>query len=242
METNVNEVADGIYRLSTWIEPAGLVFNQYLLDAEEPLLFHTGQRNLFPLVKDAVATVMAPERVRWIAFGHLESDECGAMNEWLAAAPDAEVLGGHLANILSLNDLADRPPVGIGDGEVRDLGGKRVRHIDTPHVPHGWDARVLYEETTQTLLCGDLFTRLGDVPAVTDEDIVAPAIEAEDAFHATCLTPTTGATIRSLSELGATTLALMHGSAFTGDTTEALDALAGDYDRRVTEGQTAVPT
>ena len=175
METNVNEVADGIYRLSTWIEPAGLVFNQYLLDAEEPLLFHTGQRNLFPLVKDAVATVMAPERVRWIAFGHLESDECGAMNEWLATAPDAEVLGGHLANVLSLNDLADRPPVGIGDGEVRDLGGKRVRHIDTPHVPHGWDARVLYEETTQTLLCGDLFTRLGESPAVTDDDIVGPA-------------------------------------------------------------------
>lgn len=239
MDTNVNEVADGIYRLSTWIEPAGLVFNQYLVDAEEPLLFHTGQRNLFPLVKDAVATVMGPERVRWIAFGHLESDECGAMNEWLATAPDAEVLGGHLANVLSLNDLADRPPVGIGDGEVRDLGGKRVRHIDTPHVPHGWDARVLYEETTQTLLCGDLFTRQGEIPAVTDDDIVGPALAAEDVYGATCLTPTTGATIRSLSELGATTLALMHGSAFTGDTTEALRALASDYDRRVTEAQAA---
>ena len=124
------------------------MFNQYLLDAEQPLLFHTGQRNLFPLVRDAVATVMPPERLRWIAFGHLESDECGAMNEWLAAAPESQVLAGHLANVVSLNDLADRPPHGIDDGEVLDLGGKRVRHLDTPHVPHGWDARVLYEETT----------------------------------------------------------------------------------------------
>ncbi len=233
MEPNVDEVADGVYRLSTWIEPAGLVFNQYLIDAEEPLLFHTGQRNLFPLVRDAVATVLAPERLRWIAFGHLESDESGAMNEWLAVAPEAEVLAGHLANVVSLNDLADRPPVGIDDGEVRDLGGKRVRHLDTPHVPHGWDARVLYEETTRTLLCGDLFTRLGDGPALTDDDIVGPAVEAEDAFAATCLTPTTGATIRSLADLGAGTLALMHGSAFNGDTGQALGALADEYDRRV---------
>lgn len=240
MKTNVNEVADGVYRLSTWIEPAGLVFNQYLLDAEEPLLFHTGQRNLFPLVREAMATVMAPERLRWIAFGHLESDECGAMNDWLRIAPEAEVLGGRMANVLSLNDLADRPPVDIGDGEVRDLGGKRVRHLDTPHVPHGWDARVLYEEATETLLCGDLFTMLGETPATTDGDIVDPALAAEDAFGATCLTPTTGATVRGLTDLEATTLALMHGPAFTGNTTEALNALAADYDRRVIEAQAGV--
>jgi flavorubredoxin len=233
METNVHEVADGIYRLSTWIEPAGLVFNQYLLDAEEPLLFHTGQRNLFPLVKDAVATVLAPERLRWVAFGHLESDESGAMNEWLAAAPEATVLGGHLANVVSLNDLCDRPPQGIGDGEVLDLGGKRVRHLDTPHVPHGWDARVLYEETTGTLLCGDLFTQLGDGPPSTDADVVGPAMVAEDAFHATCLAPSTGDTIRRLADLGSTTLALMHGPAFTGDNPEALTALAAAYDELV---------
>ena len=233
MQTDVNEVADGVYRLSTWIEPAGLVFNQYLLDAEQPLLFHTGQRNLFPLVRDAVATVMAPERLRWIAFGHIESDECGAMNLWLEAAPEAEVLGSHLANILSVNDLADRPPVGIGDDEVLDLGGKRVRHLDTPHVPHGWDARVLYEEVTGTLLCGDLFTRTGQTPASTDADIVGPAAEAEDLFGATCLTPNTGTTIRRLADLGSTTLALMHGPAFTGDNQAALEALATEYDRRL---------
>jgi flavorubredoxin len=235
LETKVDEVADGIYRLSTWLELAGLVFNQFLVDAEQPLLFHTGQRNLFPSVRDAVATVMPPERLRWIAFGHLESDECGAMNEWLAAAPEAEVLGGHLANVLSLNDLADRPPHGVADGEVVDLGGKRVRHLDTPHVPHGWDARVLYEETTGTLLCGDLFTRQGDIPASTDGDIVGPALAAEDVFGATCLTPGTGPTIRKLADLGSTTLALMHGSAYTGDNQAALHALADDYDRRVTE-------
>ena len=239
METKVNEVADGVYRLSTWIEPAGLVFNQYLLDAEQPLLFHTGQRNLFPLVRDALATVMPPERLRWIAFGHLESDECGAMNEWLAVAPEATVVGGHLANVVSLNDLADRPPQGIGDDEVLDLGGKRVRHLDTPHVPHGWDARVLYEEETGTLLCGDLFTALGDGPATTDADIVGPAIEAEDAFKASCLAPTSGATVRRLAELGSTTLGLMHGPAFTGDNRAALDALADDYDRRVAEAVAA---
>jgi flavorubredoxin len=232
METNVDEVADGIYRLSTWIEPAGLVFNQYLLDAEQPLLFHTGQRNLFPLVRDAVATVMEPERLRWLAWGHLESDECGAMNEWLAAAPESTVLAGRLANVVSLNDLCDRPPQDIDDGEVLDLGGKRVRHIDTPHVPHGWDARVLYEETTGTLLCGDLFTALGEGPASTDSDIIGPAIAAEDLFHATCLAPSTGDTIRKLADLGSTTLALMHGPAYTGDNQEALTALAAEYDRR----------
>ena len=236
METEVDEVADGLYRLSTWIEPAGLRFNQYLLDAEQPLLFHTGQRNLFPLVREAVATVMPVERLRWIAFGHLESDECGAMNEWLAAAPESTVLGGHLANVLSLNDLADRPPHGVADDEVVDLGGKRVRHLDTPHVPHGWDARVLYEETTRTLLCGDLFTQTGNGPAATDGDIVGPAVAAEDLFHATCLTPGTGATIRRLADLGSTTLALMHGPAFTGDNQQALEALAADCEARIAAG------
>jgi len=236
--TEVDEVADGIYRLSTWVELAGLRFNQYLLDAEQPLLFHTGQRNLFPFVKDAVATVLPPETVRWIAFGHLESDECGAMNEWLGVAPEAQVVGGHLANILSLNDLADRPPHGLADGEVLDLGGKRVRHLDTPHVPHGWDARLLYEEVTGTLLCGDLFTQQGDGPATTDGDIVGPAIAAEDVFHATCLTPSTGEQLRGLADLGSTTLALMHGPAYTGDNRQALLDLAADCDRRIRE---AVP-
>ena len=232
-ETKVDEVADRVYRLSTWLEEAGLAFNQYLLDADEPLLFHTGQRALFADVSAAVASVMPLERLRWIAFGHLESDECGAMNEFLAAAPQAQVIGSHLANIVSLFDLCDRPPHSMGDGEVLDLGGKRVRMLETPHVPHGWDAHLLYEEATQTLLCGDLFTATGESPATTDADIVGPAIAAEDLFGATCLTPATAPTIAKLADLGAETLALMHGPAFTGDCKAALGALADDYAGRL---------
>ena len=232
-DTKVDEVGDGVYRLSTWLEPAGLVFNQYLLDADEPLLFHTGQRALFADVSAAVESVMPLDRLRWIAFGHLESDECGAMNEFLAAAPEAQVVGTHLANIVSLFDLCDRPPHSMGDGEVLDLGGKQVRMLETPHVPHGWDAHLLYEEATQTLLCGDLFTATGESPAATDADIVGPAIAAEDLFGATCLTPATAPTIAGLADLGADTLALMHGPAFTGDCAGALRGLADDYARRL---------
>jgi flavorubredoxin len=156
------------------------------------------------------------------------------MNQFLAAAPNAQVVGSHLANILSLFDLCDRPPHSMGHGDVLDLGGKRVRMLDTPHVPHGWDAHLLFEEATQTLLCGDLFTALGQWPATSDGDIVGPAVAAEDLFSATCLTPTTAPTIRMLADLGANTLGLMHGPAFTGDCAAALHALADDYARRLT--------
>jgi flavorubredoxin len=230
--TQVDEVADGIYRVSTFLPDAGMCFNQYLIDAEEPLLFHTGQRGLFEGVSAAVASVVPTERLRWVAFGHLESDECGAMNQWLEAAPDAKVAGSHLANVLSLFDLCDRPPRSLADDEVIDLGGKRVRNLDTPHVPHGWDARLMYEETTGTLLCGDLFTATGPAPPTTAEDIVGPAAAAEDLFGATCLTPATAPTIRRLADLKPETLALMHGPAFTGDVVSALEALADGYERR----------
>lgn len=233
-DTRIDEITDGIFRVSTFVEAAGMCFNQYLLVADEPLLFHTGQRALFPDVSAAVSKVVPAEQIRWITFGHLESDECGSMNEWLAAAPHAEVAAGHLANVVSLLDLCDRPPQGLGDGDVLDLGGKRVRHIDTPHVPHGWDARLLYEETTKTLLCGDLFTATGTTPVSTDDDIVGPAADAEDTFGATCLTPNTAPTIRRLAALEPETLALMHGPAFTGDAAGALHALAGEYDARFT--------
>jgi flavorubredoxin len=237
METTVNEIADGIYRLSTHVPaiapPAGFTFNQFLIDAEQPLLFHCGPRAMFPAVSAAVAKVLPVERLRWIAFGHLESDECGAMNAWLAAAPQALVAHGAIGCMVSLNDLADRPPRSLADGETIDLGGKRVRHIDTPHVPHGWDARVLYEETTGTLFCGDLLTHLGDGPALTAADVIGPAIAAEDAFRATSLTPGTAPTIRRLAALKPKTLAIMHGSSFNGDTAGALEALADDYARRL---------
>ena len=180
METTITEIADDIYRLSTWVPdvapPAGFTFNQFLVAADEPLLFHTGHRRMFPLVSDAVSRVLPVEDVRWITFGHVEADECGSMNEWLAAAPRSEVAHGALGCMVSLDDLCDRPPRPLADGEVLDLGGKRVRHIDTPHVPHGWEARVLFEETTGTLFCGDLFTHLGNGDPLTTADIVDPAI------------------------------------------------------------------
>lgn len=229
METTTTEIADGIHRISTFMPDAGIPFNQYLVAAAEPLLFHTGPRRLFPLVSAAVSGIMPVESLRWISFGHVESDECGSMNEWLAAAPNAQVAHGMTAVMVSLNDLADRPPRALADGEVIDLGGKRVRWIDTPHVPHGWEAGLLHEETTGTLFVGDLFTATGDGPALSDADIVEPAIAGEEMFHATAVTPMTAPTIRRLAELDASTLALMHGPAFTGDSGKALDALAGYY-------------
>jgi flavorubredoxin len=236
METRIDEVAERIFRLSTFVPdigPTGFTFNQFLIDDEEPLLFHTGPRAMFPLVSDAVASVTSLDRLRWITFGHLEADEFGAMNLFLAAAPNAQVAHGVMGCMVSLNDLADRPPVPLADGQVLELGAHRVRHIDTPHVPHGWEARVLFEESTGTLLCGDLLTQLGDPPALTTDDVLPGAAAAEDLFRASCLSPASGPTVRSLSELEPSTLAIMHGSSFSGDGAAALRALADDYDRRV---------
>jgi flavorubredoxin len=238
MGTKISEIADGIYRLSTYVSdiapPAGLTFNQFLVLGDEPLMFHAGFRKMFPINRDGLARIIPAERLRWIAFGHFEADECGAMNEWLAVAPQATPAHGQTGCMVSLNDFADRPPRVLMDGEIVDLGGgKRVRFIDTPHTPHGWDAGVLYEESTRTLMCGDLFTQLGDDHAVTDGDVVGPAIAAEDIFKYSSLNPGMGATIRGLSDLAPGTLALMHGPSFTGDGAAALRALADDYDRRI---------
>ena len=242
MDTDVTEIADGIYRLSSFVPeigPTGFTFNQFLVDADEPLLFHTGLRMMFPLVEEAIGQVMPVDRLRWITFGHLEADESGAMNLFLAAAPDAKIAHGALGCMVSVGDLADRPPRPLAADEVMDLGGKRVRNIDTPHVPHGWDAHVLYEETTGTLFCGDLFTQLGNGPALATHDLLDAAAQAEEVFGATCLTPNTGPTIRRLAELAPQRLAIMHGSSFEGDCAAALHALADDYDRRVAAAEAA---
>jgi flavorubredoxin len=234
VETKVDEIGVGIYRLSTWVPdiapPAGFTFNQFLLDAEEPLLFHTGLRSLFPLISEAINRVMPIERLRWITFGHLEADECGGMNQFLAAAPQAQVAHNVIGCLVSLNDLCDRPPRPLGPDDVLDLGGKRVRNIDTPHVPHAWEAHVLFEETTATLFCGDLFTHVGDGPALVDAGIVGPAMEAEAIFRASCLAPDTAAVMRRLGDLRPQTLALMHGSSFAGDGSKALYDLAEQYE------------
>jgi flavorubredoxin len=237
METKISEIADGIYRLSTYVAaiapPAGFTFNQFLVLGDEPLMFHTGLRRMFSLNRDALSRIIPPERLRFIAFGHYEADECGAMNEWLAAAPRAEVAHGRTACMVSLNDMADRPPRMLQDGEVIELGrGKRVRYVDTPHTPHGWDAGIMVEESTGTLLCGDLFTQLGDGPPLIGGDIVGPAIAAENLFKYSALSPGMGTTIRSLAKFNPRTLALMHGPSFSGDCAAALNALADDYDRR----------
>jgi flavorubredoxin len=236
METRLDEIADGIYRISTHVPevapPAGFTFNQFLIDADEPLLFHTGPRLMFPRVAEAVARVVPVERLRWITFGHVESDECGSMNRWLEAAPQAEVAHGLIGVLVSLNDLADRPPRSLANDEVIDLGGKRVRHLDTPHVPHCWEARVLFEETTRTLLCGDLFTQVGDTGPLTTGDLVTPAMDTEELFVASCLTPTTAGTIRDLARLEPATLALMHGPSYNGDCIAALHGLAEGYQAR----------
>ena len=217
METKINEIANSIYRLSTFVPeiapPAGFTFNQFLVLGDEPLLFHTGLRRMFPLIRTALSRILPPEH---------------------PVASQAKVAQGQTGCLVSLNDTADRMPQVLHDGEVIDLGkGKRVRYVDTPHIPHGWDAGVLYEETSRTLLCGDLFTQLGDGPALTESDVVGPAIAAEDILQYSSLNPGMGTTIRRLAEFSPRTLALMHGPSFSGDGASALRALANDYDQRI---------
>jgi flavorubredoxin len=239
VETRLDEIAERIYRLSTFLPavgPSGFTFNQFLVDADEPLLFHCGQRALFGAVSQAVARVMDLRRLRWIAFSHVEADECGALGEWLAAAPSATVTHGAIGCAIWLNDQAPRPPRALANGEVLDLGGRRVKRLDTPHVPHCWDAGLLHEETTGTLFCSDLFTHVGDPPALTGGDILEPAMAAERQFGYTALTPATGDTIRRLAKLAPRTLAVMHGSSFTGTAAPMLETLATFYDDLVQKG------
>jgi flavorubredoxin len=240
MHTTTAEISDGIFRFSTYVPDAGISFNQFLVTGDEPLLFHAGMRAMFPLVSEAVGAVLPIEQLRWISFGHIEADESGAANEWLAAAPSAEIAFGALGCMTQLNDLADRPPRPLDDGEVLDIGGKRLRYLATPHVPHGWEAGLFFEETTGTLLCGDLFTSLGDGPAVSHDSPMELTAAAEDALGYSTLAPNTVPTMRRLGELEPTTLALMHGSAHVGDGAGWLGELAGFYEARVASISNAI--
>ncbi|MCL4183779.1 MAG: MBL fold metallo-hydrolase [Burkholderiaceae bacterium] len=228
--TNVHEVAEGIYRISTpvAIEGAGgFSFNQYLIVDDEPLLFHTGPRRMFPLVREAVANVLPVERLRHIAFSHVEADECGSLNEWLAAAPRSSPLCGAVAALVSIGDLADRPPRALGDGESLSLGKHAVRWFDTPHLPHGWECGFLMEERTATLLCGDLFTQGGaDLPPVTESDILGPSEAFRHEMDYFSHTANARAMLERLASANPTTLACMHGSAWRGDGAKLLRALA----------------
>jgi flavorubredoxin len=237
VRTRIDEIADGIFRLSTFASevapPEGFTFCQFLVVADEPLLYHCGLRAMYPLTAAAIGSLMPIERLRWISFGHVEADECGAMNALLAAAPRAQVVYSALGCEISVADMAERPPRPMANGEVLDLGGKRITFIETPHVPHGWEAQVIHEESTGTLFCGDLFGHVGDSAALTETDILGPAIQAEDLFHPTSLGVATAPTIRKLAMLSPRTLALMHGSSYRGDCRAALLALADHYDQRL---------
>jgi flavorubredoxin len=227
--TNISEVTDRIYRINTAATiPGGTFsFNQYLIVDDEPLLFHTGPRGLFTLVREAVASVLPPERLRHISFSHVEADECGSLNDWLKVAPDARPLCGRIAAMVSINDMADRPPRALADGETVSLGERRVRWIDTPHLPHGWEAGYLFEETTRTLFCGDLFTQPGSgAEAVTKSDIVGPSEAFRGAMDYYSHAKDGPSLVGKLAETEPALLACMHGSAWRGDGGALLRILA----------------
>ncbi|SEK09239.1 FprA family A-type flavoprotein [Paraburkholderia diazotrophica] len=229
--TSVDEVSDGIYRINTPVVfedgPGGFSFNQYLIVDDEPLLFHTGPRKMFALVREAVASVIPPERLRHIAFSHVEADECGSLNEWLAVAPDAQPLCGSIAKLVSIDDLADRPARGLEDGEAVELGKHKVRWLATPHLPHAWECGMLIEETTRALLCSDLFTQPGsDHPPITGSDILGPCEAFRRSMDYYSHTKHADAMLERLAALEPRMLACMHGSAWEGDCASLVRALA----------------
>jgi flavorubredoxin len=228
--TNVHEVADGIYRINTPVPipgAGGFSFNQYLVVDDGPLLFHTGPRKLFPLVREAVASVLPVERLRYVGLSHVEADECGSLNEWLAAAPQAVPVCGAIAAMTSIEDLADRPPHALADGERLQLGRHTVRWFDAPHLPHAWECGFLSEEWTATLLCGDLFTQKGaDLPPLTESDIFGPSEAFRHEMDYFSHTKNARALLERLAAANPTTLACMHGSAWRGDGAKLLRALA----------------
>ena len=228
--TNVNEIAEGIWRINTPVSVDGgmaFSFNQYLVDADRPLLFHTGPLQLFPLVHEAVEHIMPSSRLRYIGFCHVEADECGSLNEWLGKAPDAAPLCSAVGAMTSVRDLSVKPPHAMTDGEVLDLGGREVQWFDAPHVPHGWDNGFLFERVTGTLFCGDLFTQGGEgTEAITEADILEPSEGFRGLMDYYAHGPETRSTLARLAATAPRTLACMHGSAWRGDGAALLMRLA----------------
>lgn len=233
--TNIHEIAEGIYRINTPVElPAGAFsFNQYLLVDDKPMLFHTGPRRMFPLVQEAIAGILPPARLAYIGFSHVEADECGSLNEFLAIAPGAVPVCGQVAAMVSVNDIADRAPHPLGDGETLNLGHHVLRWHDTPHLPHAWECGLMFDHTTRTLLCGDLFTQGGDgkVPVV-ESDILGPSEGFRGVMDYYAHAPNTRAMLERLAHDSPTTLACMHGSAWQGDGAALLRALGGSLEQR----------
>lgn len=236
-DTTSAEIAEGIHRISTYLPdgpPGGITFNQFIVKGDEPLLFHTGTRRLFPAVRDAVATILDPVSIRWISSGNASRpDEYGSLNEWELLAPTATAAHGQAGCFLCLSDVAIRPPRPLADGEIIDIGGHLLQWIDTPHVPGPWEAGALFDQTTETLFCGDLFSRTGPAPATTTDDIADAAIAHDQLMHGHAYTPATGPTLRRLAALEPQRLALMHGPTFLGDGAFQLTALADYFDSRL---------
>ena len=218
--TNVQEIADGVYRINTpvHIGPGGFSFSQYLIADAHPLLFHTGPRKMFPLVRQAVDHVLPAASLRYIALSHFEADECGSLNEWLALAPQAVPVCSQVAAMVSVDDVADRPAQAMADGATLDLGGRSVKWLDAPHLPHGWETGFLMDTRTATLFCGDLFTQGGaGTVALTGEDILEPSEAFRQPMDYFSHTRNSGHLIEHLAAEAPRTLACMHGSAWTGD-------------------------
>jgi flavorubredoxin len=228
--TNVHEIESGIFRISTPVAaiPGGFTFNQILIADEQPLLFHTGPRRMFPLVKEAVAHVLGDAaNLRYLSFSHFEADECGSLNEWLAVAPRAEAVCGAIAAMVSVNDFADRPPRVLSEEQELSLGKRSLRWIDAPHLPHNWECGYLFEKTTRTLLCGDLFTQGGtDLLPLTEGDILGPSEALRKNLGGVAIEADTRRLIQKLASTEPTTLATMHGSSYRGDGRALLLALA----------------
>ncbi len=231
-KARVTEIAPDHYVVSIYVPEFNLRFNHFLIKDDEPLLFHTGMKHMFPLVREAVARVVNPSTLRWISFSHFEADECGALNEWLALAPHAKPVCGLVGALVSVNDFSLRPAQALAQDELLKTGKYRFRFRQTPHVPHNWEASLLFEEVTHTLLCSDLFTHEGDVGPITESDVVERAkrslIEGQKGPFANAypFTPSTEPILHGLADLQPQRLALMHGSSFVGDGERALRDLA----------------
>lgn len=234
--TRIDEIADGIFRINTPVEipgAGGFSFNQYLIVDDAPLLFHSGPRRLFPSVRDAIARVMPVERLRYVGLSHFEADECGALNEFLAVAPRAAPLCSEIAALVSVNDVADRPATAMANGDVLSLGRHRVRWLDAPHLPHGWECGYLFEETTATLLCGDLFTQGGaHTPPLTESDILGPSEAFRQPMDYYAHARDSRMLFERLAATNPATLACMHGSAWRGDGAALIRALADSVESR----------
>jgi len=231
--TRIDEISDGVYRIATPVPGAGFSFNQYLVLDDEPLLFHTGPRRMFPYVRAAVEMVTPATSLRHIAFSHFEADECGALNEWLAVAPAAAPVCGAIAAMVSVNDVADRPARALADGETLAIGAKRLRWIDAPHLPHAWECGYLFEETARTLFCGDLFTQPGETHApLVETDILGPSEAFRQQLDYFAHGAAAPALIGKLAATAPATLACMHGSAWRGDGAALLAALGEALARR----------